>query len=174
MGPTFMSARRGMERQIERFPVRQRPPRLACFDYVGSYRYFVTLCTADKRPVFAGNFDYGLAVGVLSRVAGRFGFDVLVYCFMPDHLHLFLEGSGDSDLKEFVRVFKQMTSYYYKNDIEGILWQRSYYDHILRRDEDSLAVARYILNNPVRRGLVEAVTDYPYSGSFVAPLNDIL
>ena len=169
-----MSARRGMKERTRDFPVRKRPPRLACFDYAGPYRYFVTLCTADKRPIFAGNFDYPLAVGVLSRVAGRFGFYVLVYSFMPDHLHLLLEGTADTNLKEFMRVFKQMTSYYYKRDTGAILWQRSYYDHILRRDEDSLAVARYILNNPVRRGLVEGITDYPYSGSFVVPLNDIL
>jgi len=156
------------------FPVRKRPSRLACFDYVGPYRYFVTLCTAGKRRVFVPGFDYALVVTILSRLTGRFDFDVLVYCFMPDHLHLLLEGTADTNLKEFMRVFKQMTSYYYKSDTEGILWQRSYYDHILRRDEDSVTVARYILNNPVRRGLIEGVTDYPYSGSFVAPLNDIL
>jgi len=92
---------------------------------------------------------------------------------MPDHVHLLLEGTENTNLKEFIRVFKQMTSYYYKND-SGVVWQRSYYDRILRRDEDSITVARYILNNPIRRGLVETVTDYPYSGSFVAPREDIL
>ena len=168
-----MSARPGMDKEKVGLPVRKRPARLACFDYVGPCRYFVTLCTAGKRPVFAHSFDYTLTLGILSRVAGRFGIDVLTYCFMPDHLHLLLEGTENTDLKEFIRVFKQMTSYYC-NDDSGILWQRSYYDRILRRDEDSVAVARYILNNPVRRELVEAVTDYPYSGSFVAPLNDIL
>ncbi len=168
-----MSARRGMKERTRDFPVRKRPPRLASFNYVGPYRYFVTLCTPSKRPVFAGNFDYAAAVEILSRVAGRFGFDVLVYCFMPDHLHLLLEGTENTDLKEFMRVFKQMTSYHCNNE-SGALWQRSYYDRILRRDEDSVTVARYILNNPVRRGLVEVVMGYPFSGSFVAPLTDIL
>jgi putative transposase len=153
-------------------PVRKRPPRLACFDYVGPCRYFVTLCTADKQQVFGKGFDYEFFVTVLSRVAGRFGIDVLAYCFMPDHLHILLEGTEDTDLKEFVRVFKQMTSYHHGNKKEP-LWQRSYYDRILRRDEDTFTVARYILNNPVRRGLAEDGRDYPYSGSFVVPITEM-
>jgi len=162
-----------MDTEIPGLPVRKRPPRLACFDYVGPCRYFVKLCAARERPVFVDGFDYDRFVYALSRLAGRFGIDVLTYCFMPDHVHLLLEGTENTNLKEFIRVFKQMTSYYYKND-SGVVWQRSYYDRILRRDEDSITVARYILNNPIRRGLVETVTDYPYSGSFVAPREDIL
>jgi putative transposase len=168
-----MSARPGMDKEKAGLPVRKRPPRMACFDYLGPCRYFVTLCTAAKRPVFVRGFDYATIVTILSRLAGYFGVDVLTYCFMPDHLHFLLEGTEKTDLKEFIRVFKQMTSYYSNND-NGILWQRSYYDRILRRDEDSVTVAQYILNNPVRRGLAETATDYPYSGSFVAPLKDIL
>lgn len=168
-----MSARRGMDTERPGLPVRKRPPRLVCFDYVGPYRYFLTLCTAGKRQVFVPGFDYGSFVQILSNLTGRFGIDVLTYCFMPDHVHLLLEGTENTNLKEFIRVFKQITSYHCKSD-PGSLWHRSYYDRILRRDEDSVAVARYILNNPVRRGLVETVIDYPYSGSFVVPLEDIL
>jgi putative transposase len=162
-----------MDKEKPGLPVRKRPPRSACFDYVGPCRYLVTLCTAGKRQVFVKGFEYVFFVTVLSRLAGRFGIEVLTYCFMPDHLHLLLEGTENTYLKEFIRVFKQMTSHHCKND-SGSLWQRSYYDRILRRDEDSFAVARYILNNPVRRGLVEEVTEYAYSGSFVVPLTEIM
>jgi len=47
------------------------------------------------------------------------------------------------------------------------LWQPSFYDHVLRNDEDLPAVARYILNNPVRKGLVDHYTEYVFSGSLV-------
>ena len=58
--------------------------------------------------------------------------------------------------------------------IGGItLWQDGFYDRILRRDEDSLDVAAYIVANPVRAGLVHRVTDYPYSGSSVCSLEDL-
>ena len=86
---------------------------------------------------------------------------------MPDHLHLLLEGIfPDSDLKKFVSSYKQYTGYLYKERGKTKLWQPSYHDHILRKDEDILSVAQYILNNPVRKKLVEHFLDFKFSGSF--------
>lgn len=47
----------------------------------------------------------------------------------------------------------------------AIKWQKDFYDHILRKDEDVKKHVMYILNNPVRRGIVENWKDYPYKGS---------
>ncbi len=44
-------------------------------------------------------------------------------------------------------------------------WQRSFYDHALRTDEDLVHTARYVLANPVRAGLVHDFRDYPLCGS---------
>jgi tRNA U34 5-methylaminomethyl-2-thiouridine-forming methyltransferase MnmC len=49
--------------------------------------------------------------------------------------------------------------------IDADLWQDGFYDHVLRREEDSPAIAAYIVANPVRAGLVKSVTEYSYSGS---------
>jgi REP element-mobilizing transposase RayT len=46
------------------------------------------------------------------------------------------------------------------------LWQPSFYDHVLRKDEDLLETAKYIFNNPVRKKIVEHYQDYQLSGSF--------
>ncbi len=46
------------------------------------------------------------------------------------------------------------------------MWQRSFFDHALRREEDLRKAAEYVLNNPVRDGLVEDRRDYPLCGSF--------
>ena len=86
---------------------------------------------------------------------------------MPDHLHLLVEGSEASDLPVFVKDFKQRTGFQYRRARGQSLWQKSYYDHILRTEEDVHGVARYIVGNPVRAGLVAAANDYPYCGSFV-------
>ena len=43
----------------------------------------------------------------------------------------------------------------------------SYYDHVLRKEEDKMSIALYILGNPVRRGQLEDCRAYPYSGSLV-------
>jgi hypothetical protein len=47
------------------------------------------------------------------------------------------------------------------------LWQKGYYEHVLRNDEATLATAKYILENPVRAGLVAKPRDYEFAGSFV-------
>jgi len=46
------------------------------------------------------------------------------------------------------------------------LWGANYYEHVLRNDEATRAVAQYIIQNPVRKGIVEDCSNYPYSGSF--------
>jgi len=93
------------------------------------------------------------------------GFVIHVYCFMPDHLHLLLQGQArESELKKCIPYFKQLSGYRFKQKYDKNLWQPSYYDHVLRKDEDLHAVAQYILLNPVRAGLVDDYRDYPYSG----------
>jgi len=54
------------------------------------------------------------------------------------------------------------------------LWQDGYYDHVLRDDESTIAVARYIFENPVRAGLARRVEEYPHSGSEVFSMAEIL
>ena len=54
------------------------------------------------------------------------------------------------------------------------LWQRGYFEHVLRDDEDTIGVARYIIENPVRAGLVTNPLDYPYLGSFTTTARELL
>jgi len=94
---------------------------------------------------------------------------------MPDHLHVLAEGtSPSSDFREFVRVYKQQSSFTWKRRTGQELWQRGYFDRVLRADEDTVAVARYILENPVRASLCQNAEDYPYSGSFTMAISDLL
>lgn len=84
---------------------------------------------------------------------------------MPDHAHLLLGGEDGSDLIRMIKQFKQLTGYRFKKGTGKNLWQKSYYDHILRKEEDVTKVVRYILENPVRKGLVKHPEEYPFSGS---------
>jgi hypothetical protein len=74
---------------------------------------------------------------------------------------------------EFIRLFKQLTSYDYKKRTGLKLWQDSFYDSVLDGREGIMEVASYILANPVRKGLVTAALDYRYSGSFVYSAEDL-
>ena len=54
--------------------------------------------------------------------------------------------------------------------MKGSFWQKSFWDHFLRVEEDLQEVVDYVLYNPIRRGLVEEWRDYPFSGSLVFEL----
>ena len=75
-----------------------------------------------------------------------------------------MEGSDGSDLAQLMKTFKQASSFDYKRRVGRLLWQRSYYDHVLRRPEELQPALEYILANPVRAGLVEEPGAYPFLG----------
>ena len=100
---------------------------------------------------------------------------VIAYCFMPDHVHLLVEGTdAESRFLEFIRIFKQRSSFHWKKAFGLELWQRSYFDRVLRSHESTIDVARYVLANPLRAGMVDAVEDYPFLGSMTMSLRDLL
>jgi putative transposase len=93
---------------------------------------------------------------------------IAAYCFMPDHLHLLTNGlREDSDLRRFVKDLKQRTAFSFKRMVRKELWQRYFYDHVLRPGENWQAVASYIWMNPVRKSLCRDSGDWPFSGSQV-------
>ena len=142
--------------------------RLKKFDYKGLYRYFITICTFNKERIFKDNPSMVTwLVDILRKQSRTFRFKIWAYCFMPDHLHLLLEGGDvNSDLKKFISSYKQLSSFYYKKRVGKQLWQINYYDHVLRREEDNMNVAYYIFNNPVRKGIVDDFKQYKFIGSF--------
>jgi putative transposase len=95
----------------------------------------------------------------------------MAYCFMPDHLHLAVEGrSTTSDLRRFVKVAKQRIAYMARTEFQiACIWQDGYYERVLRTFESMDTLIRYILDNPVRAGLVECAQDFPHSGTMYWP-----
>jgi putative transposase len=142
--------------------------RLALSLYQGRRLYFVTISVAQKRSVFTFAQIVREHTTALDNACRRHRFDVIAYCYMPDHVHILLAGNDEeSDLPALVKHYKQATGYHHKRKTGDDLWQKGFYDRILRRGEDVASLARYILANPVRRGLVERPVDYPYSGSLL-------
>jgi REP element-mobilizing transposase RayT len=72
-----------------------------------------------------------------------------------------------ADLRNFVSKWKQVTGYAHRQRTGEFLWQPSYYDHVLRDDEETSRAVRYVLENPVRKGLVTTFDEYRFSGSDV-------
>jgi hypothetical protein len=86
---------------------------------------------------------------------------------MPDHFHALVQGiEPSSDLLHFLKVLKQKTAFQYRHRLVEALWQKKFYDHMVRSQTSLGQVAWYIWMNPVRKGLCERPEDYPFSGSF--------
>jgi putative transposase len=94
--------------------------------------------------------------------------EVLAYCVMPDHVHVLIAfRSKGVSLSRWVGDLKRWVSRRASSDLaEDLQWQPSFYEHVVRSDEDAVVLARYILSNPVRAGLVEDWRNFPWSGSF--------
>jgi putative transposase len=151
----------------ERFPTRRRI-RLPRGAYGEGHCVFVTISAHDKYPWFATYLDLADQVAeVLERLADERQTALHAWCLMPDHLHLLTQ---DADIGEFVRLAKgRATPLARRYESGRRLWQRSFYDHILRKGESVGQVAQYIFENPVRSGLVENPSEYRWSGSSVWP-----
>jgi len=152
-------------------PYHRKATRLPQPYYRGPRCHFITICCDLRRPHLRGASIAGAIRDLLLTVATRQHFVIHAYCVMPDHLHFLAQGTKSScELQEFVRNFKSRSAYAFRQITGQRLWEKSYYDHILRDAESLESVASYIWWNPVRRRLCESPRQYPYSGSQTMPM----
>ena len=131
----------------------------------------VTVATRDRRPVFADVRLAAAAVDVMRLHAQKTGVRVHGYCFMPDHVHLVLSPSPACDIIRFVGALKNLVQRAcWRLGVKGPFWQLSFWDHFLRAEEQIEQVVEYVLDNPVRAGLVTERREYLFSGSLVFDL----
>jgi REP-associated tyrosine transposase len=136
-------------------------------EYIGEKWFFVTMCCEHREPVFLTSDKAGWIADSLRPEAVRHQFIVDAFCVMPDHLHFLGLGMVPTcNLLIFAKSFKQKTAYLYQKEHGLRLWQKNFYDHVLRTGETSNKVASYIWMNPVRKGLCKNFEEYPYWGSF--------
>ena len=152
-----------------------RPPRVKSFSYVGFQRYLVTATTHERYPWFADSSNAREIATQIPLSFAQHRFDVVAYCVMPDHVHLFLEGLAlDADLRAAASRWKQRTGYEWSRQFGRPLWQGGFHDRVLREAADTRSVVAYILGNPVRAGLVRDARDYPWTGSSRYTVDDLL
>ena len=112
---------------------------------------------------------------ILTSIVEKTGCIVPVYCFMPDHQHLMITGTkSDSDIWKVIVSYKQKTGFWMAKNKPEIRWQKDFYDHIIRVNKDVATQIRYILDNPVRKGLASSWEEYPFKGAIGCRLEDVL
>ncbi|MEO6061430.1 MAG: transposase [Thermoflexales bacterium] len=158
--------------------IREKKHRLPRAAFCGNVLVAFTACVAESRRLFTlANADVVAAfVSHLRRSAAATHCEVPAYCFMPNHAHVLIQGAdGLADTWQAMTLFKQLSGFWLgrRSEVQCV-WQKDFYDHVTRSSRDVGSQARYIVNNPVRAGLVARWDEYPYSGAFPHDLRDIL
>ena len=154
-------------------PIREKKHRLDSVIYTGARPISFTLCIKDKKSFFTESSRFIKFEKILLNELKNFNCSAYVYIFMPDHMHLVIAGNDSkSNGKNCLEMFKQKTGYWLGRNFPEIKWQKDYYDHILRKKENLDTHINYILNNPVRAGIVDYWKEYQYKGSTIYNLNE--
>lgn len=136
--------------------------------WVANPRYFITVCTQQRRPILATATATALLIEEWRSALDRHGWAVGSYCVMPDHVHFFCtDAACKTTLFGFVGTWKEWTAKRLKRGLglDGVVWQKGFFDHLLRSSESYSEKWEYVRNNPVRAGLVATPPDWPFLGS---------
>jgi len=127
---------------------------------------FLTLSALRPAIPFTHDPLNQAIIDTLRAAQTQYHFLIYAYCLMPDHFHFLIRPQLDgASVLTFCDRFKGLTTTQsWKFGWHGKLWQPRSYDHIVRAEEDLRAIAAYILNNPVRKGLCAIPDEWRWSG----------
>ena len=125
--------------------------------------YLITTVTKDREKLFADLWLARLLVAALRATTEEGSVETLSWVIMPNHLHWLLVPKAAS-LDVAVQRTKSRSAIAVNRALgrHGAIWQKGYHDHALREEEDLRAMARYIVANPLRAGLVRRLNEYPH------------
>jgi putative transposase len=140
--------------------------------------FFFTVVTYNRKPIFTGGKERALLRYAWQDVQKRFPFETIAVCLLPDHLHsIWHLPENDMNFsvrwKEIKRLFtkaypEQIGVGGSRNDSrikhkEAAIWQRRFWEHTIRDEQDLNCHIDYIHYNPVNHGLVQSVREWPWS-----------
>lgn len=145
----------------------RKPLRIPSYDYAQGNGYFLTLCTEARKPLFWSDLKLtdpqflplsaaGRAVQTcIEQIPVRYEcVKVEKYCIMPDHVHLLLFYDTAVDGRPMVAPTVSRVVQQFKGAVSKMIgmpiWQRSFYDHVIRNEADFLACWQYIDHNPLK------------------------
>lgn len=143
---------------------RGRAVRWTEYDYVGDALVHVTICADRGRP-FQNAVLAEITGRAIERTSEILHYRLFGYCVMLDHAHVLLSPAESGvEIARWLRRFKSYTGHEFAR-LGGTppLWQRSAFDHVCREGETAEEVLTYIVNNPVRVGLIECWQDWPWT-----------
>ncbi|MEZ5424666.1 MAG: transposase [Pyrinomonadaceae bacterium] len=148
----------------QEWKTRKNSLRFPNFDYA-SGSHFVTIVTRHRRKYFNDKRLAELVEETLLNLRRKYDFNLYSYCLMPDHFHA-LVGIGASGLTlgRICGDFKSLSTREFWRFYEGKLWQRQFFNHVIRNERDFFETVKYIRLNPVKAKLVEGWRDWRWAG----------
>lgn len=154
---------------------KRKPIRIADYDYSTPGAYFITVCTANREKIFWNSVgaDIIRPQNVPLSIAGKIAEQGILqieehyenvavdkFCIMPDHIHLILRIESDIDgqmisvptVPTVIGSMKRWVS----RQVGRPIWQKSFYDHGIRNQQDYNEIWEYIENNPLKYALKNA------------------
>jgi putative transposase len=124
---------------------------------------FLTVCTKDRKKILAATDVHEHLIDAW-REAGSWM--VGRYVIMPDHVHLFCAPADPhpKPVLQWVSFWKSRSAQHWPRDQELPIWQRHFWDTQLRRHQSYDQKWDYVVQNPLRAGLVDSVHDWPIQG----------
>jgi len=135
--------------------------------YVPDSIVFITQVVDRRIPIFKDDRYVELLRSVLRQVKVLHPFRMMGYVFLPDHFHLSIQPTGESNFSQIMHSVKRNFTIAYKREtgLDGPMrfWQKGFWDHIIRSPEDFEHHLDYIHYNPVHHGLVARPEDWSHS-----------
>jgi REP element-mobilizing transposase RayT len=133
--------------------------------------YFVTLCAAERRRIFNRNEVHDAFANYCKRALNH-NITVGRYVLMSDRIHFFVQGSPIFNLGVWIRGLKRVVAAAVtggrieRNPIlsQRSIWQRGFFDHVIRNTESYAQKWDYVRENPVRAGLVKKNNEWNFQG----------
>lgn len=144
---------------------KRKPIRIEDYDYSTPGAYFITVCVNDRKPIL-WNVGAATCRPSLTKIGSVVETAILQipehypmisvdkYCIMPDHIHMILSINTDEDGRQIaaptVSTVVGSMKRWVSRQIGRPIWQKSFYDHGIRNQQDYNEIWEYIENNPLK------------------------
>ena len=127
--------------------------------------YLITTVTHQRQPIFKDFYNARFVIHSLKYVAQTRQLQSLCFVIMPDHLHWLFSLENTNNLSQVVADVKRRSACRINEQNQrtgSVVWQPGFHDYALRKEDEIKDVARYVIANPLRAGLVNKIGDYPF------------
>ncbi|CAA6820848.1 MAG: Unknown protein [uncultured Sulfurovum sp.] len=145
--------------------------------YLENHSYYLTVVTQNRNPILIDNIE--LLRDSFRRSKKRYDYVINAIVILPDHMHMIVTPQNPKDYSKIIALIKRsftygldvrikeeskfnLTASSYRRTLSGV-WQKRFYEHTIRDEQDYEKIVNYIYTNPIKHGLVDNIEDWKYS-----------